>query len=152
MTARFVADGMLGKLAKWLRILGYDTHYQPFYQGMVMGKYIEDGRLILSRRRSITEQYPGSFLITADKVKAQLDELQKSSYIKSDRSMWLTRCLICNVQLQKAIPESAQDKIPEYVFHQIHEDVKICKSCGRFFWPGSHRDNIIHQLELWGFR
>ncbi|MFC1891510.1 Mut7-C RNAse domain-containing protein [Thermodesulfobacteriota bacterium] len=151
MAIRFVADGMLGRLAKWLRILGYDTHYQPFYQEPVMNQYIKEGRLLLSRHRSITEHYSKSFLIKADTVKNQLYEMRNSKFIKSARSMWLTRCLICNLPLQKATPETARDIIPEYVFNQNHKDFRFCGSCKRYFWPGSHRDRILNQLKIWGF-
>ena len=151
MVIRFVADRMLGRLAKWLRILGYDTHYQPFYQGPVMDQYIKDGRLLLSRKRSTTENYTNSFLIKADTVKSQLNEMRNSNYIKSARSMWLTRCLVCNSLLQKASPETARDMVPEYVYNQNHKDIRFCGSCEHYLWPGSHRDRIINQLKMWGF-
>ena len=49
MGVRFVADSMLGRLAKWLRIMGYDTHYQPFYKEGIMGTLMAEGRTLLSR-------------------------------------------------------------------------------------------------------
>ena len=147
---KFIADSMLGRLAKWLRVLGYDTLYQPFYKLGVMGTSIREGRKLLSRHRSTVDRYPNSMLIHSDHVKDQLDEMKRAGTIISERSRWFTRCLLCNVPLEKAEGTLARDNVPEYVFYQSASGIRFCPSCHRYFWPGSHRERMVGQLEKWG--
>jgi len=149
----FIADSMLGRLAKWLRVMGYDTHYQPYYNEGVIATLIHDGRLLLSRHRPAIDMYPDSLLILSDKVQGQLEEMKEHGCLALDNAGWFSRCLICNTLLQEASLEDARAKIPEYVLYQnIAAGLSFCASCGRFFWPGSHRKRMTAQLEEWGFR
>ena len=149
---RFLADSMLGRLAKWLRVMGCDTHYQPFYKEGIIGPLIHDGRLLLSRHRPTVDKYPNSLLILSDKVQRQLEEVRAHGYLTLDSARWFGRCLTCNILLKEASVEDAREKIPEYVFYQnITTGLRFCRSCERYFWPGSHRRRMISQLEEWGF-
>ncbi|MBW2610460.1 MAG: hypothetical protein JRC68_08980 [Deltaproteobacteria bacterium] len=152
MEVRFLADSMLGKLAKWLRVMGYDAYYESFDGAHRIYHLVQDGRLLLSRNRPITEQYPDSLLIRSDQVKEQLQEIRDAGYIKADRSKWFMRCLICNIQINEVTREDARENIPEYIFYQNKTAIRFCPSCGRYFWPGSHRNRMIRQLEEWGFK
>ena len=150
---RFLADSMLGRLAKWLRVMGYDTHYQPFYKEGMIGPLIHDGRLLLSRHKPTIDKYPNSLLILSDKVQRQLEEVRAQGYLSLNNAIWFSRCLTCNTLLNEASVEDAREKIPEYVFYQnITTGLRFCRSCERFFWPGSHRRRMITQLEEWGFK
>lgn len=150
METKFIADSMLGRLAKWLRILGYDTFYKPFYGQGVMGTSILEGRKLLSRHWPTVARYANSMLIHSDHVKDQLDEMKKAGTIFSERSKWFSRCLLCNVPLDKAEGPHARDNVPEYVFYQSASEIRFCPSCHRYFWPGSHRERMVGQLEEWG--
>ena len=141
---------MLGRLSKWLRVLGYDTFYQAFYGQGVMGTSIREGRKLLSRHRPTVARYANSMLIHSDHVKDQLDEMKKAGAIISERSRWFSRCLLCNVPLDKAEGTLARDNVPEYVFYQSASQIRYCPSCHRYFWPGSHRERMVGQLEEWG--
>ncbi len=151
MEVRFIADSMLGRLAKWLRIMGYDTHYQSFYKKGLIEMLVHGGGMLLSRHRATIKQYPNAVLILSDHVKDQLHEMKNGGSLTPDRSKWFTRCLICNVPLKEAEAEGARMNIPEYAFHKYTSEIRSCPSCGRYFWPGSHRGRIIRQLEEWGF-
>lgn len=151
MESKFVADSMLGKLAKWLRVMGYDTHYQTFYK---MGELLEitsGGRRLLSRYRQSTTRDPDSMLVHSDHVKDQLKEIRSLGLLTPDRSKWFSRCLICNDPLRTAEAAEAREHVPEYVFHQTPSGIRVCPSCCRFFWPGSHKEKMMRQLEKWGF-
>ena len=148
---RFLADSMLGRLAKWLRVMGLDTHYQPFYKDGVISHITHDGRMLLSRQRSIINQYPNSLLILSEQVKDQLHEIRDRGYLQTDRSKWFARCLICNTLLKEVPAGKACKNIPEYVFYQNIKGIRLCPTCGRYFWPGSHKKRMISQLENWGF-
>jgi uncharacterized protein with PIN domain len=147
---KFIADSMLGKLAKWLRVLGYDTLYQPFYEEGVVAESVREGRQLLSRHKPTITHYANSVLILSDHVKDQLCELKNGGTITSDRSEWFSRCLLCNIPLEEAVGRDARENVPEYVFYQSAFGISFCPSCGRYFWQGSHRERMVSQLEEWG--
>ncbi len=151
METRFIADAMLGKLSKWLRILGYDTVYQSSCEQGTVRRSIEEGRILLSRRALILGHYPGAIRLSSYYVGEQLHELVKRRVIESSPSKWFRRCLICNVPLRKAVGEISMESVPDYVLlHKISE-IHWCPSCRRIFWAGTHREKMLRQLEKWGF-
>ena len=149
---RFVADSMVGKLAKWLRVLGYDTHYQPHYSPEAIDAFVRDGRILLTRHKKRAEKLgSGAVLICGNQVNEQLMKLKGELHLEPARSTWFSRCLICNAILRQAREGVAGEKIPEYVFYQNMTNIRFCPSCGRHFWPGSHRTRMEAQLKEWGF-
>jgi uncharacterized protein len=146
---KFLADVMLGRLSKWLRVMGYDTHYQPFYKEGIIDGFIRDERLLLSRNRQTTNKYDPSLLIVSEQIGTQLQEIFKKGYIYLDKSRWFTRCLICNIQLEKISIENIKVQIPEYIFSQNNPRIHFCPCCGRYFWPGSHKTRMISQISKW---
>lgn len=146
---RFVADSMLGTLAKWLRVMGFDTHYQPFYDEQTVDRLIRDGFVLISKHRKKIHRYPHSILILSDRVKYQLQEMKDMGYIPAPRSRWFTRCLRCNTLLKAISVKDARENIPEYIYYQNVAEIRFCPSCGRYFWPGSHRHRMINQLREW---
>jgi hypothetical protein len=152
MEIRFVADTMLGRLAKWLRVLGYDTHYRSYYGPGVMNIILKAGALLLSRDREMVHHYTGALLLRGNIVGEQIIEIKERLDLEPDRSRWFTRCLICNTLLIVIQLDEIRENVPEYVFHQNVSEIKCCPSCGRYYWPGSHRSNMERQLKKWGFR
>ena len=148
---RFLADSMLGRLAKWLRVLGYDTLYQTFYPGDAIKDLLGPERRLLSRDRGLIECFPETLVIQSNRVGNQLREVAVRTGMTPDRSKWFSRCLICNEPLRTAEAEEARERIPEYVFYQSLSRIQTCPSCRRYFWPGSHRERMIKQLREWGF-
>jgi len=147
---KFVVDSMLGKLAKWLRIMGIDTHYQSYYMEDAIARLIGEGRCLLSKHKPTVELYMNSVLISSDRVGEQLVEMKEKTHLPFDRAEWFSRCLICNVPLEDANMEEARDEVPEYVFHNV-TGIRYCPTCNRYFWPGSHRKRMVQQLQDWGF-
>ncbi|MBW2015634.1 MAG: hypothetical protein JRJ01_02165 [Deltaproteobacteria bacterium] len=121
---RFVADVMLGKLAKWLRVLGYDTRYGRLEEKLSL-ECIGEGRTLLSRRLVILERFPGAFLIRSNHVGEQLREMKASGLLALAPSSRFTRCLACNAPLERADPEAASASVPEYVFHTYTDDLRL---------------------------
>jgi uncharacterized protein with PIN domain len=150
MEIKFVADCMLGKLAKWLRALGYDTHYQRYYRPGDIDQLVKKGRHLLSRHKRITDHYVNALLIHSNGVGGQIAELKEMVYFEPDQSNWFSRCLICNVLLTEAQEDTAREDVPEYVFYENMTGIQFCPSCRRYYWPGSHRTRMVRQMKEWG--
>ncbi len=142
---------MLGRLAKWLRVLGYDTHYQRFYPSGVLKGLIGPERILLTRDRGLVKCLPETLLIHSNRVGEQLREVATQTGMTPDTSRWFSRCLICNELLKAAEMEEARERIPEYVYYQGISKIHVCPSCGRYYWQGSHRERMTKQLGEWGF-
>lgn len=151
MKEKFLADSMLGRLAKWLRVLGYDTVYLRAHGYGSIEEIIREGRFFLSREKKLEYVYNNIIIIDADCVKDQLAELKKKTGLAPDRSHWFTRCLMCNTFLKDADPDEARNNVPEYVFYSNLSEIRFCPSCVRYYWQGSHRKRMARQLEEWGF-
>jgi hypothetical protein len=150
MEDRFVVEPMLGKLAKWMRIMGYDVLYQRSYWEEDFPRLATEGRRRLSRRQEARARHPEVILIRSDHVGEQLKELWNLGCLKLDRTKFFTRCLRCNLPLREADPEEAKSNLPDYVYHENVSGMRFCTQCGRFFWPGTHRDRMLRQLARWG--
>jgi uncharacterized protein with PIN domain len=142
---------MLGRLAKWLRILGYDTYYNRNYTENSIKKLLKtENRLLLSRSTRTLQRHETGFLIHSEHLQEQLKQLVEAGLLKPDPKRCFQRCLVCNKSLDDVEIESARDKIPEYIFYQHVSILRKCPSCDRYYWQGSHRGRMMQQLEKWG--
>jgi uncharacterized protein with PIN domain len=151
---KFVADGTLGKLVKWLRILGYDT---LFVRGNLGRERLraasEEGRIVLTRwrRGSIGSlKAPERLVVRADRVEDQIDEILEALNLYPDAALTLSRCLRCNSPLEKIESESVAGLVPAYV-QEVYDRFHRCPVCGGIYWPGSHRqriDEVIRRRNL----
>ena len=148
---RFIADVMLGRLARWLRVLGFDTRYQSFESARDMDQMTQRGWIPLTRQRTLIPLPASAVFIRHNCIGKQLIQLKKTLPLETCHINWFSRCLLCNVPLMDAPEDAARDNIPEYVFHENIKSVRFCPACGRYFWPGSHRDRMEKQLNSWGF-
>ncbi len=147
----FVVDSMLGALARYLRIMGYDTVYQPHYTEQRLRELVEEGRVLLTRSRERAIQYENSILVDRDLVKDQLEVVDRAVGLTRDRAGYFRRCIRCNSPLEKAQEEAAREQVPDYVFTTHKDRILFCPSCGRFYWPGTHRARMLELLRDWGF-
>ena len=148
---RFVADAMLGKLAKYLRVMGYDTFYQTSYLDKRISELVKEGRILLTRNNITAKKYSNSIFIDHDLVKDQLKAFDKSLKLTRDRRDWFNRCIVCNSLLSKAELEVARQNVPDFIFFTYHERIVFCPTCRRFYWPGTHRERMVERLKKWGF-
>lgn len=147
----FLADSMLGRLAKWLRVMGYDTHYQPMYKMGEIEKLILSDRLFITRNQSKYLKYKPSLLILSNNIQDQLHEIKNKGYLLLDYKKIFSRCLICNVNLVSVTMENAGNHVPEYILTRNTIGISYCPVCNRYFWPGSHRKRMLNQIAEWGF-
>ena len=135
-SASLDVDGMLGRLAKWLRILGFDAVFprsQP-----------SEGRLFVTARRSIT--YAGAIVVSGEDPSDQLRQVLEQTGIRPDPRLFLSRCLICNVPVREVQWEDVAGKVPDGVF-QKSRSFRECPECGRIYWEGSHAERIKKRLQ-----
>jgi uncharacterized protein with PIN domain len=142
----FVVDAMLGTLAKWLRILGYDAIYDPGlddYQLMRLAR--AEGRVLLTRdgelaRRRGIETLLVESQVLEEQLRQVLDELDL------EPAPAFSRCPVCNEPLVSLDREAARDRVPAYVA-RTHEHFRLCPGCGRVYWRGSHWQQMEERLE-----
>jgi uncharacterized protein with PIN domain len=136
---RFAADRMLGKLAKWLRILGYDALYSRTLSNDRFLALADEGRILLSRNtRLVGKMAPdGLIFVEANDPKMQLQGLIRLLGLKPDPDKFFSRCTVCNGLLEPVEAEDVVGKVPEHIW-TAHNRFSECKTCGRIYWPGSH--------------
>ncbi len=150
---KFIADRMLGKLAKELRMLGYDTVYYRGENAYPLIKLArEEDRVILTRSTQFTPKRPEDHIvrITEDKPSLQLRELIQRKIISLHEETLFSRCLLCNILLNEIPREQAEGKVPDFIFYQQKEFFQ-CPECSRIYWEGSHQDHMQKRIkELFG--
>jgi uncharacterized protein with PIN domain len=148
MGTRFAADCNLGKLAKWFRILGYDTLYE---RGNADRNFLmkagEEGRIALTRKRDFARlSSPGRLVVVkADHVAGQIKEVLEALTLEPDPARRMTRCLRCNEPLEEVPKEMVEGMVPAYVYGTCIRFRK-CPLCERIFWPGTHLRHVEEYL------
>jgi len=143
---RFAADRMLGRLAKWLRVLGYDVIYGRHLSGHGLIRAARaDGRLILTRDRSLTRKQPPPFVIVeSDNYAEQLRQVMRDCDLHPGGSIF-TRCLVCNSPLEPRSKGSVEALVPTYVF-ATQERFSWCGHCRKLYWPATHQQRMLETL------
>lgn len=141
---KFLADCMLGRLARWLRVMGYDTLWLDRDPGPdLAGLAARQGRLLLTRRTAY-RRVCGVF-ITPDRVEGQLRQVVKARGLDT-QSHRFTLCLVCNHPLEILDPALARLRVPPYVA-ATGQSFNHCPACDRVYWAGSHRRRMEDALE-----
>jgi len=144
---RFAADAMLGRLATWLRLLGYDTFYQPHIDdGLLVRLARVENRMILTRDVGVTQRRGVSaLLIASDDLRCQVRQVLSHFELHPDIAALGGRCPRCNQPLHPLRKAAAVDRVPEHVWHS-HEAFQECRLCNRVFWRGSHVEKMEARL------
>jgi len=151
MGIKFIVDNNVGKLARWLRVIGYDTLLFKEKDDSKMIEFaLNDGRVILTRdtqitkRRLVTDGKLKAILIKHDEPKAQLRETVKTlnlDYYFRPFSL----CLECNQMLIPRRREEVQNLVPPRVF-ETQEQYMECPACRRIYWQGTHWRAMVKEL------
>ncbi len=141
---RFIADVMLGSLAKWLRLLGVDTlYFRNIDDNELIRVAKQEGRIILTRDGGIcgSRKSGDCFLIRSADTMAQVREVITSLGIHPAAGERPQRCASCNGLLLPAERDAISGEVPEYVFRNSISFLK-CGQCGKVYWEGSHKKMI----------
>jgi uncharacterized protein len=143
----FAADRMLGRLAKWLRIIGQDVIYGPHLTGYGLIRAARaENRLILTRDRRLKQKQPPAFLfIDSNHYRDQLRQVIKECGLELSKNLF-ARCSECNTVLQTRAKETVEELVPPYVF-STQEKFSWCPTCRRVYWPATHHQKMLEELK-----
>ncbi|VUT24511.1 MAG: hypothetical protein MASP_00543 [Candidatus Methanolliviera sp. GoM_asphalt] len=157
---KFIADRMVCKLGRWLRIFGYDTkmikeendeRYGREDDGLMLKIAEEEGRILVTRDvalfREAIKYGQEAVCIKANSLEEQIIELKKSLDIDIDLKM--NRCTICNgnIVLEENIDELYEkDYVPKKLISKEEKFWK-CAKCGQIYWIGSHWENMKEKIK-----
>lgn len=143
---KFIADAMLGRLAKWLRILGFDTAYFAHVDDHELVRIARaEGRILLTRDRELTRRKGvRAIFVVSDRFDDQLRQLYRD--LDLDWDSLRSRCARCNVVLRPVGKAEVKGRVPAFVFRK-HEQFSLCTQCGRVYWRGTHWDRMRQRIE-----
>lgn len=143
---RFLVDSMLGTLAKWLRILGYDTAYCAKADDSQLVRLARaEGRILLTRDTGLMQRRGlRAVFVASESLQEQLAQVVRTLGLRTDNAF--SRCPICNTLLEEVPKYEAWGQVPPFVF-QKQEAFKLCPECNQFYWRGTHWQNMLQYVE-----
>jgi uncharacterized protein with PIN domain/sulfur carrier protein ThiS len=144
---RFLADAHLGGLARFLRMLGFDTeHRNAFDDAEIRRLASEERRIVLTRDRELlkSREIRRGCYVRALKPEAQLQEVA-TRYGLAPLARPFTLCLHCNLALEPVSRGAVAQRVPEKVL-LLQQTFTHCRGCDRVFWPGSHYERMRRAL------
>jgi uncharacterized protein with PIN domain len=142
---RFVADAMLGTLAKWLRILGYDTLFDAALDDHELVRLARsEERVLLTRDRELAQRRGvQTLLVLSEDLDDQVQQVLADLDLEPDQAF--SRCPVCNEPLETMDHKAAQARVPAYVA-QTQKTFKTCPACQRIYWRGTHWQRMDRHL------
>lgn len=144
---RFVVDAMLGRLAHWLRAMGYDTLYlgaAPDAELLALAQ--AEGRVLLTRDAALARAAGAAGRwVRAERLEAQLAEVVQALGLAPAPDAWLSRCLECNALLEPRTAEAVRHAVPPRVLANAAE-FWGCPGCGRVYWAGTHAAEMLARI------
>ncbi len=144
----FLLDNHLGKLAIYLRLLGFDTWYRNDYQDQELASLAEKtGRILLTRDRGLLmrKQVAKGYCIHSLSPKEQLGEVLLR-YDLLDQITPFKRCLRCNYPLEPVAKSEIVDRLLPLT-REYYQEFHICRRCNQIYWKGSHYDHMLQFIE-----
>ena len=149
---KFIVDHNVGKLAKWLRMMGYDS---LFFEGeddtQMVRQALAEGRMILTRdagimkRRVVLNGRLKALLIESEEPERQMRQVMNRLHLNTNLRPF-TLCLECNHPLVERSREEVQDRVPPHVY-KTQTQYMECPACRRIYWRGTHWEAMTRKLE-----
>lgn len=136
---KFIVDCMLGKLAKWLKILGFDvTYFKKIEDRELLSLAKKENRILLTRDNGLIEKAKGieSLFIESENWKQQVEQVLKNFNLWQEVQPY-SRCIDCNIELKNLPKERAKNLVSPFVYEKSNS-FALCPRCGRVFWKGTH--------------
>jgi len=134
---RFIVTDELGRLSRWLRILGFDTALEKNRPNLVI-RSLREERIILTRD-SKPPRFTGIGIVKIDSdfAEEQLEQLIRKLNLEIDRNNLFSICVLCNEALERVEKDSVKDEVPHLVFKR-QESFMRCPKCKKTYWRGTH--------------
>ena len=146
---KFLCDQNLGRLSKWLRLIGFDAMYMHFWDDDMVKNALSSHRVVLTRAHN-KELTDGYMVIRDDKINLQLKQVINALDLKG-KAKPFSRCSICNEPLYPIGREEAKGYVPEYVF-LTQDTFSKCPRCSRTYWKGTHISRTLEIINTLGIR
>lgn len=146
---KFTCDDNLGKLAKWLRTLGYDTLFSLDIEDTeLVSQALKENRIILSRDRELKRFISAEknlLLLSSSQPLEQLKQVLKRYDLKPEEKNLFTRCIVCNQLLVSVPKKEVENKVPPFVF-KTQDNFVFCSRCDKYYWGGTHVKNLKKKI------
>jgi len=139
----FLCDGHLGRLARWLRLLGFDTLWDPAWsEAEVARRGVNEGRTVLSRSRSLLKrrELTRAMLVRPDDPQEQVRQVA-TRFLLAGREHRFSRCSVCNGEIEPVSKAEVLALIPPKTAVWL-DDYYRCTGCGKLYWEGTHADRL----------
>ena len=148
---KFIVNTMLGNVARWLRMLGYDTlYFKKIEDWKILSMALRDERVILTRDHGLCNRARKKgakcLLLEQDTMEERLAYISMKTGIRLYMDLERSRCPICNYELVKVDRETVKNKVPRRVYEK-HNDFWYCRKCGKVYWIGKHWKGIEETLK-----
>jgi uncharacterized protein with PIN domain len=145
---RIAADAMLGRLARWLRLLGFDVSWTADIDDAdLVRQAIQEERVLLTRDRKLGDAFrvPDLLVLRAEQPEEQLREVCAALDLRRHFRPF-TRCSVCNTELRDVPRESVRNEVPGRILRE-QPHFRRCPRCTRVYWQGSHTDRLLERVE-----
>jgi len=140
---------MLGKLAKWLRMLGYDTVYIPGADDDELVRIaVREDRILLTRDRPLSERRMvrmRSVFVDWGTTSQQIRQVVDALGLELSEDRMFTVCTVCNGAIVPVEKSEVADRIPPHVYQTL-DDYGRCPNCDRIYWRGTHVQHVLEAL------
>ncbi len=146
---KIIADSMLGRLVRYLRLSGYDVLYMRCSDEEILGTAERLSRVLITRDKELFEKAINkgikAIYVKSQEIDDQIAELINKGF-KFNKTPAEARCPICNSDVEPIEKEKVKGRVPERVYNYIDE-FWICKKCGKIYWHGGHWKSIKETIE-----
>jgi hypothetical protein len=143
---KFIADNMLGRLAKWLRIIGCDVlYFQDIEDEELIRISLKENRIVLTRDTKLIKRLKNYLFIKNDHIKDQLSQFLDAFRIDPFENFF-KRCTVCNDLIKEIKKDEIKKFIPPYVYNTQSIFMR-CPGCKRIYWGGTHKRRAEDRLK-----
>ena len=146
---RFLADKTVGRLARWLRLLGYDCQIdRESDPDCLLAHALEEERVLLTKNSRVGDAAAVCQLASSDTM-VQLRQVLQRFALAIDPDRMLTVCSVCDARVEALTRDQVRGLVPPYVF-ATQTTFSRCPQCGRMYWAGTHKERMMARLRQAG--
>jgi len=145
---KFIADVHLGKLARKLRLLGFDTYFESnLDDNEIIRMSLAEDRIVLSRDKELinNSRITQGYRILSSDPREQIREVMIRFNLQNNLNPF-SRCIDCNGMIENVSKESVNEYLPPKT-RQYFDEFFRCRGCGKIYWEGSHYENMKKQIQ-----